>query len=291
VEDGLGRIAQACRALKLARSGYYRVRKVSRSSRQVGNRVVALSRAHPRYGYRRITALLRREGKVVNAKRVARLRRAEGLQVRKRQRRLRRVGPGHAERLRATQRNEVWSWDFVADQTEAGSAFRILTLIDEHTRQCLAAHVAWSIRAQDVLRVLENVMREHGPPQHIRSDNGPEFIAYAIQDWLQERRIKTLYIKPGSPWENAYIESFHDKFRDECLKREVFGNLAEARVVIGQWRHEYNECRPHSSLGYRTPAEEAARCQTALRATPCAPFDSASPQRQTSNPRTLELYL
>src|SRR5215213_7524561 len=291
VEDALGRIAPACRALKLARSGYYRVRKVSRSSRQMSNRVVALSRKHPRYGYRRITALLRREGRVVNAKRVARVRRAEGLQVRKRQRRLRRVGPGQEERLRATQPNEVWSWDFVADQTEAGSAFRILTLIDEHTRQCLAAHVAWSIRAQDVLRVLESVMREHGTPQHIRSDNGPEFIAYAIQDWLCERQIKTLYIKPGSPWENAYIESFHDKLRDECLKREVFGNLAEARVVIGQWRHEYNECRPHSSLGYRTPAEVAARCQTPLRATPCAPFDSASTRRQTLNQRTLELQL
>lgn len=290
VEEGLGGIATACRALKLTRSGYYRIRKVSPSSRQMSNRVVALSHRHPRYGYRRITALLRREGRVVNAKRVARVRRAEGLQVRKRQRRLRRVGPRQEQRLRATQRNEVWSWDFVSDQTEAGSAFRILTLMDEHTRQCLATHVAWSIRAQDVLQVLEGVMREHGTPQHIRSDNGPEFIAYAIQDWLQERRIKTLYIKPGSPWENPYIESFHDKLRDECLKREVFGSLAEARVVIGQWRHEYNECRPHSSLGYATPAEVAERCQTALRATPCAAFDSPSTQRHTSNPRTPELH-
>jgi transposase InsO family protein len=297
VEGGLGRIAQTCRALELARSGYYRAKKVSPSSRQMGHRVVALSREHPRYGYRRITALLRREGCKVNPKRVARVRRAEGLQVRKRQRRLRRVGPGQQERLRAMQRNEVWSWDFVSDQTENGSAFRILTLIDEHTRQCLAAHVAWSIRATDVLAVLAAVMREHGVPQHIRSDNGPEFIAYAIQDWLRERQIKTLYIKPGSPWENAYIESFHDKLRDECLKREVFGNLAEARVVIGQWKQHYNEYRPHSSLGYRTPAEVVARCQTALQprlATldePSAPFDSASPQRQTSNPRTLELHL
>ena len=195
------------------------------------------------------------------------MRRAEGLQVRKCQRRLRRVSPEHTERLRATQRHEVWSWDFVADRTEAGSAFRILTLIDEHMCQCLTANVAWSIRPQDVMRVLENVMRQHGTPQHIRIDNGPEFIAHAIEDWLQERQIKTLYIKPGSPWENAFIESFHDKFRDECLKLEVFGNLAEARVIIRQWRHEYKECRPHSSLGYATPAEVAARCQTALRAT------------------------
>jgi putative transposase len=293
VDSGLCRITQACRALKLARSGYYRVAQVSGSESQMSRRIVALSRKHPRYGYRRITALLRREGLCINAKRVARVRRAEGLQVRKRQRRLRRVGPTQVQRLRATRRNEVWSWDFVADQTEAGSAFRILTLIDEHTRQCLAVHAAWSIRAQDVLGVLEGVMRQHGSPQHIRSDNGPEFIAYAIQDWLKDHRIKTLYIKPGSPWENAYIESFHDKFRDECLNREVFASLAEAKVIITQWRREYNECRPHSSLGYRTPAEVAARCQTPLRAAPFAPFDSASHQRNINinNQTTLELHL
>lgn len=283
--------------MRLARSGYYRVPKVSKSSRQTSNRIVALSRRHPRYGYRRITALLRRSGLRINAKRVARVRRAEGLQVRKRQRRLRRVGPAQVQRMSATQRNEVWSWDFVADQTQQGSAFRILTLIDEHTRQCLATHVAWSIRAQDVLQVLEGVMRQRGTPQHIRSDNGPEFIAYVIQDWLKEHQIKTLYIKPGSPWENGYIESFHDKFRDECLNREVFGSLAEARAVIDQWRHEYNHCRPHSSLGYRTPAEVAARCQTPLRprraarAETSAPFDSASTQRITSNPIPPELHL
>ncbi len=263
----------------------------------MNSRIVALSRRHPRYGYRRITALLRREGQCVNVKRAARVRRAEGLQVRKRQRRTRRLGPSQAQRLSATQRNEVWSWDFVADQTEHGSAFRILTLIDEHTRQCLATHVAWSIRAQDVLRVLESAVRKHGSPKHIRSDNGPEFVAYAIQDWLAAKQIKTLYIKPGSPWENGYIESFHDKLRDECLNREVFSTLAEARVIIEAWRHEYNECRPHSSLGYRTPAEVAARCQTSLRhhlATldeTSAAFDSASTQPQTSNQRTLKLHL
>lgn len=185
----------------------------------------------------------------------------------------------------------------MADQTEQGSAFRILTMIDEHTRQCLATQVAWSIRAQDVLTVLEQTMRKHGTPKHIRSDNGPEFVAYAIQDWMAEKHIKTLYIKPGSPWDNGHIESFHDKFRDECLNREVFGTLAEARVIIDAWRHEYNECRPHSSLGYRTPAEEAARCQTALRphlATldeTSAPFDSASTQRITLIPIPPELPL
>ena len=291
VNSGLGRIAQACRALGLPRSGYYRVRKVSKSSRKTGSRIVALSRRHPRYGYRRITALLKREGRRINAKRVARVRRAEGLQVRKRQRRARRLGPSVSQRLSATRRNEVWSWDFVSEQTEAGSAFRILTLIDEHTRQCLATHVAWSIRAQDVLAVVEKAMRAHGAPEHIRSDNGPEFVACAIAEWMEQKKIKTLYIKPGSPWENGHIESFHDKLRDECLNREVFGTLAEARVIIGQWRREYNEHRPHSSLGYRTPAEAAARCQTPLRATPCAAFDSVAKQPQTSNPRTPELHL
>lgn len=297
VERGLGGITQACRALQLPRSGYYRVRKVSKSSKQMSSRIVALSRQHPRYGYRRITALLRREGRCVNVKRVARVRRAEGLQVRKRQRRTRRLGPSLAQRLSATRRNEVWSWDFVTDQTESGGAFRILTLIDEHTRQCLATHAAWSIRAQDVLVVLEQAMRRHGTPEHIRSDNGPEFVAYAIQDWLAAKQIKTLYIKPGSPWENAYIESFHDKLRDECLNREVFGTLMEARVIIDAWRHEYNECRPHSSLGYRTPEDAAALCQTALRprlATldeTSAAFDRVTKQPQPCNPRTLELHL
>lgn len=277
--------------MQLARSGYYRVPKLSHRARQSRERIVALSHVQPRYGYRRITALLRREGEQINAKRVARVRRAEGLQVRKRQRKLRRVGSGQRERLRATQRNEVWSWDFVVDQTQQGSVFRILTLIDEHTRECLTTHVAWSIRAVDVLGVLEEAMRKHGAPQHVRSDNGPEFIAYAIQDWMKEHQIKTLYIKPGSPWENGYIESFHDKMRDECLNREVFGSLTEASVIIGQWRREYNEYRPHSSLKYSTPVEVAARCQTALRATPYAPFDSKEEQLNIKNQRTQELHL
>ncbi len=291
VDSGLGRVAQACRALDLPRSGYYRISKVSQNSRRTSSRIVALSRKHPRYGYRRITALLKREGRRINAKRVARVRRAEGLQVRKRQRRTRRLGPSVAHRLSATRRNQVWSWDFVSDQTESGGAFRVLTLIDEHTRQCLVTHVARSIRAQDVLAVLERAMRKHGVPEHIRSDNGPEFVAYAIQDWMEQRKVKTLYITPGSPWENGHIESFHDKLRDECLNREVFGTLAEARVIIGQWRQEYNEHRPHSSLGYRTPAEAAARCQTPLRTTSSAAFDSVAKQPQTSNPRRLKLHL
>jgi putative transposase len=231
----------------------------------VRKEIIELSQKHPRYGYRRITALLRRDGFEVNAKRVARIRRMEGLKVSKRQRRMRRVGLSTAERQRAQRPRQIWSWDFVEDQTENGTRIRILTLLDEHTRQCVAIHAAWSIRAVDVIAVLEAAIARYGAPEHLRSDNGPEFIAYAIQDWLAEANIKTLYIRPGSPWENGHIESFHDKLRDECLNRELFGSLTEARVILESWRVEYNETRPHSSLGYRTPGEFARASNSGLR--------------------------
>jgi putative transposase len=259
IETGGGTTAQACRALGLARSSYYRNSTMSQESRQLHGRIVDLSQEHPRDGYRRVTAVLRRAGQEVNAKRVQRVRRKEGLQVSRRQRKLRRLGVSTAQRQRASQTNDVWSWDFVEDQTENGTRFRVLTLIDEHTRECLAMHVDWSIRAVDVITVVEAAMARYGLPGHLRSDNGPEFIAYAIQDWLKGKNVKTIYIKPGSPWENAYIESFHDKLRDECLNREIFGSLWEARVVIEQWRLEYNTERPHSSLGYQTPVEFGGR--------------------------------
>jgi len=258
VERGLGSATRGCRAVGLSRSSYYRPLQRSRKGRRAQEVVRKLSEANPRYGYRRITALLRREGWRINPKRVQRLRRLEGLQVREKQRRMRRVGPTQAERLRATRPREVWSWDFVEDQTENGTRFRILTLLDEFTRECLAIHAGWSIRAVDAITVVEAGIERYGAPKHLRSDNGPEFIAYAIQDWLREREIKTLYIKPGNPWENGHVESFHDKLRDECLNRELFATLAEARVILESWRVEYNERRPHSSLRYCTPAEFAA---------------------------------
>ena len=199
------------------------------------------------------------EGFEVNGKRVARIRREEGIKVSKKQRRMKRLGISTAERQRAERPGQVWSWDFVADQTENGSSFRILTLLDEHTRQCLAIHPAWSIRAVDVITVVEAAIARYGAPGHLRSDNGPEFIASCMQDWLKAQGIKTLYIRPGSPWENGHIESFHDKLRDECLNRELFGTLHEARVILESWRVEYNDRRPHSALGYRTPNEYAGR--------------------------------
>lgn len=259
VDDHVGTTAQACRALGLARSSYYRTSTANAASRAMRQEITALSWKHPRYGYRRIAALLRREGRRINPKRVQRVRRVEGLQVKKRQRRTRRVGQSTAERRRASHRGDVWSWDFVEDQTTGGSRFRVLTLIDEHTRECLAVHAAWSIRAVDVITVVEAAMERHGAPQHIRSDNGPEFIAYAVRDWLEKRGVKTLYIEPGSPWENGHIESFHDKLRNERLNRELFGSLLEARIVIEAWRIEYNGLRPHSALGYLTPEEFASQ--------------------------------
>jgi transposase InsO family protein len=259
VEEGLGTTAQACRALGLARSSFYLASQRSPEGQVMHAAIKTLSQKHPRYGYRRITALLRREGHEVNSKRVQRARRVEGLQVMKKQRRMRRVGKSTAERQQAQHTGHVWSWDFVEDQTDRGTRFRVLTLLDEHTRECLAVHVAWSIRAVDVITVVEAAMERFGVPEHLRSDNGPEFIAYAIQDWLKGKGVKTIYITPGSPWENAYIESFHDKLRDECLNRELFGSLLEAQVIIEQWRVEYNGLRPHSALGYQTPDEFAAR--------------------------------
>lgn len=259
VEEGWSRTAPACRAVGLNRSSFYRPGRVSLTRRRVHRRVLELSQAHPRYGYRRITALLRRDGLKINPKRVQRVRRMEGIQVRRRQRRMRRVFLEQKERLRASKARQVWSWDFVEDQTENGTRFRILTLIDEFTRQCLAIHAGWSIRAIDAITVIEAAIARYGAPAHLRSDNGPEFIAYAIQDWLKERQIRTLYIRPGSPWENGHIESFHDKLRDECLNRELFGTLAEARVILESWRVEYNDHRPHSALGYQTPGEFARR--------------------------------
>jgi putative transposase len=292
IEEGLGSAAVTCRALGLARASFYRVSRQSVESRRVRKEILELSRQHPRYGYRRITALLRRAGIEVNAKRVQRIRRQEALQVRKRQRRMKRLGVSTSVRQRAAQTNDVWSWDFVEDQTENGTRFRMLTLIDEHTRRCLALHVGWSIRAVDVITIVEAAFGRYGRPRHLRSDNGPEFIAYAIQDWLKEQEIKTIYIRPGSPWENGHIESFHDKLRDECLNRELFGSLLEAQIILEQWRNEYNDHRPHSSLGYQTPTEYARRERaTGLQSPSGLPTSRSAQNRTQTTNEPVELQL
>jgi len=220
--------------------------------------VVRLATLYGRYGYRRITALLRDEGWRVNLKRVYRIWRREGLKVPQKHPKRRRLwlNDGSCIRLRPEREGHVWSYDFVQDRTQDGRAFRMLTVIDEYTRRCLAIVVARKLRADDVLHCLADLFALYGPPEHIRSDNGPEFAAHAVRSWLGRVGVKTLYIEPGSPWENGYNESFNSKLRDELLNGEIFTTLHEAKVLIERWRRHYNAVRPHSSLGYRPPAPE-----------------------------------
>jgi transposase InsO family protein len=219
---------------------------------------VALATRFGRYGYRRIAALLRQEGWQVNHKRVERLWREEGLRVPKKQPKRGRLylADGSIVRLRAEHPNHVWAYDFVQDLTADGRKLRLLTVVDEYTRECLAIEVARRLRSQDVLAVLADLCVRRGPPTYLRSDNGPEFTARAVRRWLGRVNVQTLFIEPGSPWENGYIESFNGRLRDEFLNRERFDTLLEAQVLIEMWRHEYNQIRPHSSLGYGSPAPE-----------------------------------
>lgn len=214
---------------------------------------------HSRYGYRRISVLLRRGGWQVNRKRVHRIWKSEGLGLPRRRPRRRRMGPVGEMINKAAYPNHVWSYDFVEDRTERGGKLRILVIIDEYTRECLAIRVEPSIPALVVIEVLEWLFLTRRVPKHIRSDNGPEFVARAVCQWLKESGCQTLFINPGSPWENGYIESFNDKLRDECLNREVFRNGKEAQTIVEAWRQEYNNHRPHSSLSYLTPSEFARR--------------------------------
>ena len=222
-------------------------------------RMVELATRYGRYGYRRITALLRREGWELNHKRVERLWRREGLKVPRRQPRRRRLwlNDRSCVRLRPARANHVWSYDFVQDRTHDGRALRMLTVMDEYTRECLAIDVARRLTSEDVLERLSDLFILRGVPEHLRSDNGAEFTARQVREWLQRVGVRTLYIEPGSPWENGDVESFHGRLRDELLDGEVFDTLLEAKVIIERWRREYNTLRPHSALGYRPPAPEA----------------------------------
>ena len=221
--------------------------------------IVRLASRYGRYGYRRITALLRNDGWGVNHKRVERIWRQEGLKVPKRQPKRGRLwlNDGSCVRLRPTHRNHVWSYDFVSERTHDGRPLKILTLIDEYSRECLALLVERHITSDDVLYCLADLFIRYGIPEHIRSDNGPEFTARVVRQWLGHIGVKTLFIEPGSPWENGYNESFNGKLRDEVLNREVLFSLKEAKVVIENWRQEYNTIRPHSSLNGLPPAPEA----------------------------------
>ena len=195
----------------------------------------------------------------VNHKRVESIWRREGLKVPKKQPKRSRLwlNDGSCVRLRPEYKDHVWSYDFMVDRTANGRAFKILNIIDEFTRECLAMRVDRHISSQDVIDQLYELFLLRGVPEHIRSDNGPEFTAKAVRKWLNRVGVKTLFIEPGSPWENGYVESFNSKLRDELLNCEIFTTMVEAKILIEQWRREYNQVRPHSSLGYRPPAPEA----------------------------------
>ncbi len=222
-----------------------------------------LVESHPRYGSERVHQLLVGTGWRVNFKRMHRLWKTEHLQVPAKQRKRRRL-PGSSKnscvRHKATHRNHVWSYDFVADRTEDGRQLKLLVVIDEFTRECLAIETGRVFTARDVILTLQYLFAVRGAPDHVRSDNGPEFIAKEIQRWLDRAAVGTLYVHKASPWENGYVESFNGKLRDELLNRELFLSLAEARYVLDEWRADYNHRRPHSGIGWKTPAAYAATC-------------------------------
>jgi putative transposase len=250
---------RACRVLGQPRSTQSYNKRIADDEEILSARIVALASQHGRYGYRRVTAMLRHEGWRVNHKRVERIWRREGLKVPAKQPKRGRLwlNDGSIVRLRPEFPKHVWSYDFMEDRTHNGVKFRILNIIDEYTRECLAVRVGRSLTHQDVLEVLTELFCERGVPVHLRSDNGSEFTARRVQAWLKRLDVRPLFIEPGSPWENGYIESFNGKMRDELLAREIFYSLKEAQVMIEMWRRQYNTIRPHSALGYRPPAPAA----------------------------------
>ena len=249
---------RACRVLGQHRSTQRRVPTGRQDEERLVADMIALARQYGRYGYKRVTALLRDSGWHVNHKRIERLWKREGLKVPPKQPKKGRLwlGDGSCVRLRPEYPGHVWSYDFVHDRTHDGRAYRALNVIDEFTRECLMIRVKRKLNSVDVIDVLTDLFILRGPPAYIRSDNGAEFTAEAVREWIAAVGAKTAYIEPGSPWENGYIESFNARFRDELLNGEIFYTLKEAQIVIEEWRGHYNTVRPHSALGYRPPAPE-----------------------------------
>ena len=247
---------RACAVLGVHRTTIRHLRNHADDEKRLRADIIRLAGRFGRYGYRRITALLKAEGWRVNHKRVERLWREEGLKVPKKQPKRGRLylNDGSCIRLRPCWENHVWSYDFVSDRLADGSKIRMLTVIDEYTRQCLAIRVAHQLRSDDVLDVLSDLFLTRGLPDFIRSDNGSEFTAHTLREWLKGLNVRTAYIEPGSPWENGFNERFNGSLRDECLNCERFYTLKEAQIIIEAWRREYNHIRPHSSLGYKPPA-------------------------------------
>lgn len=258
---------RACELVAVSRSTVRYEAKPKEDEGELQEEIRGLASENPRYGCRRIAALLKRSGRQVNEKRVHRIWKEEGLALKKKRPKRRRYGPKGEVVQKAERKNHVWTYDFMEDRTERGGRLRILNVLDEYTRESLMIWVRPWMGSREVLKALEWLFLTRGAPEHIRSDNGSEFIAAQVQEWLKEKGSGTIYIEPGSPWENPYIESFNGKFRDECLNREIFRNEKEAQEVVENWRQEYNRIRPHSSLGYLTPEEFASRCGHSVRPT------------------------
>jgi putative transposase len=249
---------RACAALGQHRSTQRKVPRGRDDEERLTADIIELARQYSRYGYRKIAGLLRQAGWAINDKRVERIWRREGLKVPSKQPKRGRLwlADGSCIRLRPQHRDHVWSYDFVEDRTHDGRRYRMLNVLDEFTHECLAIRVARRLKAIDVIDVLSDLFILRGIPGHIRSDNGPEFVAEAVQEWIRAVGTKTAYIERGSPWENGYIESFNARLRDELLDGEIFYSLREAQIVIESWRRHYNRVRPHAALGYKPPAPE-----------------------------------
>ncbi len=256
--ENRGSQRRACRIVGQARSSQRRKKEVRSDEAELTTSIIDWAIKNGRYGYRRAPYFLEQEGWKVNHKRVERIWRQQGLKVPRKPPKRKRLwlNDGSCIRKRPEYKNHVWSYDFVMTRTEDGRPVRMLTIMDEYTRECLSIDVARRFNSQDVLERLSELFIERGTPDYIRSDNGPEFTAKMLRNWLERIGVKTLFIEPGSPWENGYIESFNGKLRDELLNGEIFETLKEAKVLIEWWRKEYNEVRPHSSLGYRPPVPE-----------------------------------
>jgi putative transposase len=275
---------RACTALGQHRSTQRKVPRGREDTERLTADVIELARQYGRYGYRKVAALLRRAGWSVSDGRVERIWKREGLKVPHKQPKRGRLWltDGSCIRLRPEHPNHVWSYDFVEDRTHDGRKFRMLNVIDEHTHECLAIRINRKLKGIDVIDALSDLFILRGVPGHIRSDNGPEFVAKTVQEWITAVGAKTAYIEPGSPWENGYVESFNARLRDELLNGEIFYSLREAQIIIESWRRHYNTIRPHASLGYKPPAPEVL--VPAFAAWPAALRRPAPPATLASQP-------
>lgn len=266
---------RACRVIGQSRTSQRYESKTAKKDQELTKAMRKIIKQRPRYGCRRVYQELRAQGLEVNYKRVHRIWKKEGLQIKRRSKRKRKTGAGGKD-LRATQVNEIWSYDFMFDETSDGKGLKWLNVIDEYSRESLVLTVGRRMRSKEVIEALKPVVRKRGAPKILRSDNGPEFVSREVVEWVKEEGFKTEYIMPGAPWQNGYIESFNARMRDELLNVEEFGSVEEAKVLGKAYQKDYNENRRHSSLGYQTPSEFATNCFASLRATPCATQSSSS---------------